>query len=63
MSALIRLVLFVPIVFMISLVLSAPRSRDVQSMVRHASARSVRIYFWTAVVLVGLEVFSWLLLP
>jgi hypothetical protein len=63
MTMLIRVALFVPIVFLLMVVFATPQCRTPNEVITAATRKSVRVFVWTAAIVVVLELLQWVVLP
>lgn len=55
--------LFVPTAFLVMMVYVAPHTEDAAGVVRLAAKKTVKVVFWTFVLLVAMQVLQFALLP
>lgn len=63
MSLVVRVLIFVPVVFLILVVYAGQHEKDGPSALRAAAKKTPGFLLWSAVLVVIMEVLQWLLLP
>ncbi len=63
MSVLINVLLFLPAAFLAMVTYSASAAPDAAGVVRVATKKTLKVVFWTVVILVVMQVIQWLFLP
>jgi hypothetical protein len=63
MSLLIRLLIFVPVIFMIMIVYAGQKETDAKGVLRVAGRKTVKAFIWTVVLVAGMELVEFVFLP
>ena len=63
MSLALRILVYVPIAWLIMVAYVAPQSTDAGEVVRIASRKTVKVLFWTAVLIVAMFALEFVVLP
>lgn len=58
-----HVLLYVPIAFLVMVVYVAPRASDARGVLHLAIRKTGKVLFWTAVIVVGMQVLSAVFLP
>jgi len=62
-SALLRLLLFVPIVYLVMVVYGGQHETDAAGVLRAAARKTVKVVFWVVVAVLVMELIEYLALP
>lgn len=63
MSLLIRLLIFVPVIYMIMIVYAGQQETDAKGVLRVAGRKTVKALAWTVLLVAGMEAIEYLFLP
>ena len=63
MTMLWHALLFVPIAYLVMIVHVAPQADDAPAVLRLAAHKTVKVVFWTAVIIVAMQLIALLFLP
>ncbi len=63
MSLLLRILLFVPITYLIMIAYVAPHESEARPLAKLAARKTVKVTGWVAAIVVVMELVQWLFLP
>ena len=63
MNLLIRILIFVPVIFLIMVVYAGQKETDASGVLSAAGRKTVTVLIWTAVLVLGMELIEFAFLP
>ncbi|MHC5062490.1 MAG: hypothetical protein ACYTG5_00790 [Planctomycetota bacterium] len=63
MSLLIRILIFVPVIYLIMVVYAGQKETEGMAVLRTAARKTVKVLAWTVVLVAGMELIEFIFLP